>query len=89
MLPFSNSTTSKLIRIGSKNVVASRHSVRYLYKEWQSSLDDPPPSPETGARGLLDEEPGAEQAFVRVMAQAMNIADAKSPSHKGRRQLRG
>ena len=56
--------------------------VRRLYKEWQSSLDDPPPSRETRVRGLLDEEPGADQAFVRAMAQAMSSADARSPSQK-------
>jgi hypothetical protein len=48
--------------------------VRHLYKEWQSQLDDPPPTPETSGPGLLDEDPRAEEAFLRAMAQASGIA---------------
>ena len=49
--------------------------VRQLYKEWQSSLDDPPPAPEQpGGAGLLDEDPRAEEAFLRAMAQAAGVA---------------
>ena len=47
--------------------------VRRLYKEWQSSLDDPPPAPEHDGPGLL-EDPRAEEAFVRAMAQAAGLA---------------
>jgi hypothetical protein len=46
-----------------------------LYRLWQCSLDDPPPAPEQGGRGLLDEEPGAEEAFTRAMAQAAGLAE--------------
>ncbi len=53
--------------------------VRRLYKEWQSSLDDPPPAPEApGSSGagpcLLDQDPGAEESFLRAMAQATGVA---------------
>ena len=49
--------------------------VRRLFKEWQSSLDDPPPTPEPeGGAGLLDEDPRAEEAFLRAMAQASGLA---------------
>jgi len=48
--------------------------VRRLYKEWQSSLDDPPPAPEPTGPGLLDEDPRAEEAFLRAMAQATGLA---------------
>ncbi len=54
--------------------------VRRLYKEWQSSLDDPPPAPEAGGPGLLDEDPRAEEAFLRAMAQAASVAFP--PTHK-------
>jgi hypothetical protein len=47
--------------------------VRRLYKEWQSSLDDPPPAPEAAGPGLLDEDPRAEEAFARAMAQAAGL----------------
>ena len=47
--------------------------VRRLYKDWQSQLDDPPPVPETSRTGLLDEDPRAEEAFLRAMAQASGI----------------
>src|SRR6188474_623196 len=47
--------------------------VRRLYKEWQSSLDDPPPTPEPSGPGLLDEDPRADEAFVRAMAQAAGL----------------
>jgi len=46
-----------------------------LYRLWQCSLDDPPPTPEQDGRGLLDEEPGAEEAFTRAMAQAAGLAE--------------
>src|SRR5215831_2828002 len=48
--------------------------VRRLYKEWQSSLDDPPPAPELPGGGLLDEDPRAEEAFLRAMTQAAGLA---------------
>ena len=48
--------------------------VRRLYKEWQSSLDDPPPAPDTSDSGLLDEDPRAEEDFLRAMAQATGVA---------------
>ena len=48
--------------------------VRRLYKEWQSQLDDPPPAPESSGPGLLDEDPRAEEAFLRAMAQATSLA---------------
>jgi hypothetical protein len=48
--------------------------VRRLYKEWQSSLDDPPPTPEPDGPGLLDEDPRAEEAFMRAMARAADLA---------------
>jgi hypothetical protein len=50
--------------------------VRRLYKEWQSSLDDPPPTPESDGPGLLDEDPRAEEAFLRAMARASEFAFA-------------
>jgi len=50
--------------------------VRRLYKEWQSSLDDPPPPPEGEGPGLLDEDPRAEEAFLRAMARASEFAFA-------------
>jgi len=50
--------------------------VRQLYKEWQSSLDDPPPAPELGGPGLLDEDPHAEEAFLSAMARASELAFA-------------
>ena len=54
--------------------------VRRLYKEWQSSLDDPPPTPEPTGPGLLDEDPRAEEEFMRAMARAADLAFA--PIHK-------
>jgi len=49
--------------------------VRHLYKEWQSSVDDPPPAPEpSSGASLLDEDPRAEEAFLRAMAQATGLA---------------
>ena len=50
--------------------------VRRLFKEWQSSLDDPPPARVDGGGGggLLDEDPRAEEAFARAMAAAAGIA---------------
>jgi hypothetical protein len=54
--------------------------VRRLYREWQSSLDDPPPAPESRGPRLLDEEPGADEAFVRAIALAMEAATAGSSS---------
>jgi hypothetical protein len=47
--------------------------VRRLYKEWQSSLDDPEPAPEPPGGGLLDEDPRAEETFLRAMAQAAGL----------------
>jgi len=47
--------------------------VRRLYKEWKSSLDDPEPAPEPPGAGLLDEDPRAEEAFLRAMAQAAGL----------------
>ena len=44
-----------------------------LYRLWQCSLDDPPPAPDIGGRGLLDEEPGADEAFARAIAQASGL----------------
>ena len=50
--------------------------VRRLFKDWQSSLDDPPPAKEDAepGHGLLDEDPRADEAFTRAMAQAAGIA---------------
>ena len=48
--------------------------VRRLYKEWQSSLDDPPPTVEPEGPGLLDEDPRAEEEFLRAMARATEFA---------------
>lgn len=56
--------------------------VRRLYKEWQSSLDDPPPAPEPDGPGLLDEDPRAEEAFMRAMAQAAELAFAPTRKPK-------
>jgi hypothetical protein len=53
--------------------------VRRLYREWQSSLDDPSPAPERPGAGLLDEEPGAEEAFNRAIAQAAGLAMPPTP----------
>jgi len=44
-----------------------------LYRLWQCSLDDPPPVQENPGVRLLDEEPGAEEAFARAMAQAAGL----------------
>lgn len=46
-----------------------------LYRLWQCSLDDPPPAPIGPEARLLDEEPGAEEAFTRAMAQAAALID--------------
>ena len=46
-----------------------------LYRLWQCSLDDPPPVSIGPEARLLDEEPGAEEAFARAMAQAAALAD--------------
>jgi hypothetical protein len=48
---------------------------RRLYRDWKSSLDDPEPTPELPGAGLLDEDPRAEEAFARLMAQAAALAD--------------
>lgn len=53
--------------------------VRRLYKEWQSSFDDPPPKLERPDGPLLDEDPRAEEAFERAMAQAAALADSSIP----------
>ena len=53
--------------------------VRRLYKEWQSSFDDPPPELERHEVPLLDEDPAAEEAFQRAMAQAAALADPSVP----------
>ena len=55
--------------------------VRRLYREWQSSLDDPPPPTGPGAT-LLDEEPGADEAFARAIAQASGLAPIRNPKPK-------
>jgi hypothetical protein len=60
----------------------SPDDVRRLYREWQSSFDDPLPAPErAGAAGvpLLDEDPRAEEAFERAMARAAALADPSVP----------
>jgi hypothetical protein len=53
--------------------------VRRLYKEWQSSFDDPPPEPERHEVPLLDEDPRAEETFQRAMVQAAALADPSIP----------
>ncbi len=53
--------------------------VRRLYREWQSSFDDPPAAPERDRVPLLDEDPRAEEAFQRAMAQAAALADPSVP----------
>lgn len=53
--------------------------IRRLYREWQSSFDDPPPEPERHEVLLLDEDPRAEEAFQRAMAQAATLADPSIP----------
>jgi hypothetical protein len=53
--------------------------VRRLYREWQSSFDDPPAEPESHGVPLLDEDPAAEEAFQRAMAQAAALADPSVP----------
>jgi len=46
-----------------------------LYRLWQCSLDHPPPTQDlAGGARLLDEEPGADDAFARAMAQAAGLA---------------
>jgi hypothetical protein len=59
--------------------------VRRLFKEWQSSLDDPPPSPEGPGASLLDDDPRADEAFIRAMAQAAGIAfpTSRKPNKRG------
>jgi hypothetical protein len=46
-----------------------------LYALWQRSLDDGPPIREGRGARLLDEEPGADEAFARLMQQAAASAD--------------
>ncbi len=53
-----------------------------LYRLWQCSLDDPPPAPIGREARLLDEEPGAEEAFARAMAQAAGLADLRAPKSR-------
>ena len=48
--------------------------IRRLFREWQSALEDPPPAPEGPGARLLDEEPGADEAFARAIAQASGLA---------------
>ena len=62
--------------------------VRRLYREWQSSFDDPPPEPERHEVPLLDEDPRSDEAFQRAMAQAAALADPSIPlpSAKPRRK---
>ena len=60
--------------------------VRRLSKDWQSSLDDPPPAPPQPVARLLDEEPGADEAFARLMAQAVALAGPENvpkPNKRG------
>jgi hypothetical protein len=45
----------------------------------QSSFDDPPPAPQRHEAPLLDEDPGAEEAFQRAMVQAAALADPSTP----------
>jgi len=54
-----------------------------LYRLWQCSLDDPPPVAIGKEARLLDEEPGAEEAFARAMAQAAGLID--SPARRPKR----
>jgi hypothetical protein len=56
--------------------------VRRLFREWQSSLDDPPPAAESAGPRLLDEETGADEAFARAMAQAMGVATIGTPKSR-------
>lgn len=56
----------------------SPDDVRRLYRDWQSSFDDPPAAsvlPDRGGAQLLDEDPRAEETFARLMAQAAALAD--------------
>jgi len=56
--------------------------VRRLYREWQSSLDDPSPAPDGPGAVLLDEEPGADEAFARAIAQASGLTENRNPKSK-------
>lgn len=47
--------------------------IRRLFREWQSALEDPPAAPEPAGPRLLDEEPGADEAFARAIAQASGL----------------
>jgi hypothetical protein len=55
--------------------------VRRLYREWQSSFDDPS-EPEHDDIPLLDPDPRVEEAFQRAMAQAAALADSGVPFPK-------
>lgn len=44
-----------------------------LYRLWQCSLEDPPPARDIGGPGLLDEDPGADEAFADAMAKATGL----------------
>jgi hypothetical protein len=56
-----------------------------LYALWQRSLDDGPPTRESRGARLLDEEPGADEAFARLMERAAASADPPpSPNPKKR-----
>jgi hypothetical protein len=50
--------------------------IRRLFREWQSALEDPPPASEPAGARLLDEEPGADEAFARAIAQASGLSFA-------------
>jgi len=53
--------------------------IRRLFREWQSALEDPPPEAEPAGARLLDEEPGADEAFARAIAQASGLPFAPGP----------
>jgi transposase-like protein len=64
----------------------SADEVRRHYRDWQSSLDDPPPVPLGPAMALLDEDPGADEVFSREMTEAhARFAGHPPTNKKGRR----
>jgi hypothetical protein len=54
--------------------------VRRLYREWQSDFDAPPElERDRDGVPLLDEDPRAEEAFQRAMAEATAMAETSIP----------
>src|SRR5262245_8625511 len=63
----------------------SADEVRAHYRDWKSSLDDPPPVTLGPGAALLDEDPHADEAFARMIAEAhARFGTAPPTAKKGR-----